>query len=340
MFLVTEMDCHSAMLKPYSWLEFKQWIKLPNGDWVFDYVGTKSRMQCAAGGQIPRDLICHDEFTCEGNVQNPGRSCLWFTNNTFITTRPTIFDLKLRTYPNAPDQSRILLHPWRAPGTAPVVSPCGVAGGNFFGCEGGKCNLHRGGFGYGPQAVDVNFKYEFHTTEWTRGAVVEVIWGILANHGGGYSYRLCKTPEQGYSHLTEECFQSTPLDFVGDTQWVQYGEDEMTRVEIPATRTKIGTHPKGSQWTKNPIPACNGGYGGFLNPTRDCPEGIQFEAPKPDLYGFGVNSAYTVEHFPFSIVDLVRIPVDLPAGNFVLSFRWDCEQSAQVWNTCANIRLA
>ena len=35
----------------------------------------------------------------------------------------------------------------------------------------------------------------------------KVGWGILANHGGGYSYRLCRVGEQ----LTEECFQKTPL---------------------------------------------------------------------------------------------------------------------------------
>jgi len=339
MFLVTNTDCHGAMLMPYSWLEYKQWLHLPNGEWTFDYVGTKSWMQCLAGNQIPKELICHDQYTCDGDVGHPGVNCFWFTNNTFRTEMPTMLDPKLRTYANAPNQDKIMLHPWLAPGTAPVFSPCGAAGGNYGGCEGGECSHHRGGFGHGPKAVDVDFKYKFHVTEWARGSVVEVIWGIFANHGGGYSYRLCKLPEEGYSHLTEECFQETPLDFVGDTQWVQYGEDEKSRVAIPATRTKEGTYPEGSHWTKNPIPACNGGYGGFLYPTRECPKGTQFEPPKPDLYGFGVNTAFNITHFPFSIVDLVRIPVGLPAGKFVLSFRWDVEQSSQVWNTCADINL-
>ena len=44
-------------------------------------------------------------------------------------------------------------------------------------------------------------------TTWRQGGVEKVGWGILANHGGGYSYRLCRTGEQ----LTEECFQKTPL---------------------------------------------------------------------------------------------------------------------------------
>ena len=47
------------------------------------------------------------------------------------------------------------------------------------------------------------------TTSWRLGAVERVGWGILANHGGGYSYRLCRAGEE----LTEDCFQRTPLRF-------------------------------------------------------------------------------------------------------------------------------
>ena len=47
------------------------------------------------------------------------------------------------------------------------------------------------------------------TTEWVAGGVAEVGWGIIANHGGGYSYRLCRREEGGA--LTEECFQQMPL---------------------------------------------------------------------------------------------------------------------------------
>ena len=64
--------------------------------------------------------------------------------------------------------------------------------------------------------------------------------------------------EAGREALTEECFQGIPLKFVGDKQWLQWGEDESTRLEIEALRTDEGTVPAGSQWTKNPIPACAG----------------------------------------------------------------------------------
>ena len=59
-----------------------------------------------------------------------------------------------------------------------------------------------------------------------KGGVAETAWNVVANHGGGYSYRLCplQTAEQppGYP-LDETCFQAHALDFVGDKQWFQFG---------------------------------------------------------------------------------------------------------------------
>ena len=115
-------------------------------------------------------------------------------------------------------------HPWRRPGSAPVFSPCGVAGGNPLGCPvgGPPGECPGGGFGYGPAAENVSFPGA-QSTVWRAGGVEKVGWGITANHGGGYSYRLCRAPAEGET-LTEECFQQTVLRFSGDTQWVQYGD--------------------------------------------------------------------------------------------------------------------
>jgi len=40
----------------------------------------------------------------------------------------------------------------------------------------------------------------------------------------------------------------------------------------------------------------------------------------------------------FHIVHLVKIPANLPLGDYVLSFRWDCEQTPQIWMQCADIK--
>ena len=68
------------------------------------------------------------------------------------------------------------------------------------------------------------------TTEWKAGSVVEAAWATVANHGGGYSYRLCKLTEEGATGLTEDCFQRTPLNFASDRSWVQFGWDDTSRI--------------------------------------------------------------------------------------------------------------
>merc|ERR1719262_2041070 len=46
-------------------------------------------------------------------------------------------------------------NPWRAPGSAPVWSPCGVDGGKPQGCPSGSPSMsgcEGGGYGHGPDA--------------------------------------------------------------------------------------------------------------------------------------------------------------------------------------------
>ena len=39
------------------------------------------------------------------------------------------------------------------------------------------------------------------------------------------------------------------------------------------------------------------------------------------------------------IVDTVAIPADLEAGDYVLGWRWDCEETTQVWSNCADVAI-
>merc|ERR1711933_357122 len=38
-----------------------------------------------------------------------------------------------------------------------------------------------------------------------------------------------------------------------------------------------------------------------------------------------------------SIVDMIIIPEDLPSGEYVLGWRWDGEETAQIWASCADV---
>merc|ERR1719215_813105 len=152
--------------------------------------------------------------------------------------------------------------------------------------------------------------------EWKIGGVADVAWGARANHGGGYSYRLCKKPDN-YAELTEECFQQNSLTFHGNTQWIQE-HLKTSKTEIRAIRTAD------SKWTRNPIPAC-GQFG-----VGDCSK-PQFTPPAAGVVGF--NS------LKWNVVDKVDVPDNLPEGDYVVSWRWDCEQTTQVWNGCGDVKL-
>ena len=269
-------------------------------------------------------------------------------------------DPRLRTYQNIPSKISTgydftANNPWRSPGFSPVASPCGVAAG------GPKVNPANGAVP--PAGVAPNSDVRAlpptpitNATTWAAGSIQEVAWSITANHGGGYAYRLC--PRRSESDggddmvdLTEECFQAHHLEFAGNTSWIQYGDVEWTRKAINATRTAVGTNPPGSTWTKNPIPACAGPRGGS-GAGMDCKE-PQFAPPLPGLFGFGSAACFhgqggscteaEAEHwddmFRFNIIDTVVIPADLPTGNYALSWRWDCEQTPQVWSMCSDVAV-
>ena len=49
--------------------------------------------------------------------------------------------------------------------------------------------------------------------------------------------------------------------------------------------------------------------------------------------GEGDKAGYT------AALDTLRIPPTLKPGKYVLNWRWDCEATAQVWNSCADVEL-
>lgn len=237
----------------------------------------------------------------------PGDACTWYTQNTRLppSTQVTNCNRTMRTmgvscgdhnpsdYPCTPNAAV----PWCAPGYAQVKSPCGIFSG-----------------GWGSNGRDMRDLPSSITPAavWQAGAEVEVAWTVVANHGGGYIYRLCPSD----SSLSEECFQENILPFRGNVQ-ILVDLDGNKVSEVEALRLATGTFPAGSEWTRNPIPM-------ELGIGRPIP-GL------PGMYGRGP--------FPYSIQDRVMVPADLPTGNYVLSFRWDAEQTKQVWSQCSDVHI-
>jgi len=275
---------------------------------------------------------------------------------------PTITTKELRTY-NIDDLSThgdwSAVNPWRRPGTTglgnPDFNPCGISSG---GKVDAKTTLPPA-TGY-PKGFPGTSLPEINGTKtvWQAGSVQEVNWAIYANHAGGYQYRLCKKDAKG--QVTEDGCQKMPLDFASNATKIVYYDGSRDPFTIPATTTAEGTWPQGSQWRKNPVPmcncdlgqACNKGNGGtmyepysaqHLHPGQEldsrCPTGLMFETLWDDGYGSGPYDGKSYGNMPFSMVDEVKIPANAQ-GDYVLSWRWDCEATPQVWNSCADVTIA
>ena len=39
------------------------------------------------------------------------------------------------------------------------------------------------------------------------------------------------------------------------------------------------------------------------------------------------------------VEDTVVIPADISPGEYVLGFRWDCEETTQIWQSCSDITI-
>merc|ERR1712087_854529 len=143
--------------------------------------------------------------------------------------KATICDPELRTYNRqakcGAEDDWYYYSPWRAPGSAPVQDSCGVAGGwKYAGSTPGfgALFLNTSVAKQGDKGSDT-LPYTPTGTVWRAGEIAEVSWTIMANHGGGYQYRLCPRSEP----LTEACFFKTPLEFGGSQRFRWNGSTEM-----------------------------------------------------------------------------------------------------------------
>ena len=115
-----------------------------------------------------------------------------------------------------------------------------------------------------------------------------------------------------------------------------------TMVTLHSTFVSEGTSPAGSTWQMLGVPDTHH----VQPPGRGPREAWTFEPPcfeprYPDQpLGFlseGRCSGQWITNI--TIYDRLRVPAHLPPGEYVLGLRWDCETSAQVWSSCADITI-
>ena len=234
--------------------------------------------------------------------------------------------------------------PWRAPGTAGYADPCGVAGGGLR-TPGGAYDIeYKETKHVKPGDVGSSLSRRETGTVWRAGDVVEVSWTLNANHGGGYYYRLCKLPSDG-NPVTEACFQQTPLRFVGNSRF-RWNGNRSSEEEIESVFVSEGTHPPGSQWAMNPVPRNDTGWTGasFAPKCKETCTGctLGFAASCATCRCTGVWGGVGGKNDPansIEIVDNIALPWMLPAGDYVVGWRWDAEEANQVWGNCADITV-
>ena len=66
----------------------------------------------------------------------------------------------------------------------------------------------------------------------------------------------------------------------------------------------------------------------------------EFEPPCDSIKMVGATNLCSGERpFAISVVDVLEIPADTTPGEYVLGWRWDVEETAQVWSSCSDITI-
>jgi len=166
----------------------------------------------------------------------------------------------------------------------------------------------------------------------------------MANHGGGYAYRLASAEEP----LTEKNFQRLPLDFVGPS-YLRWDGNKSSQLEFNPKElgweVSEGTWPNGSIWRKNPIPSgIWSREGATFDPLCEESEACKRATATGEGGYQGVcrcshysNGGYLLPNL--EVVDNILIPADLTPGHWVLQWRWDCEETDQIWTSCSDVTV-
>merc|ERR1712086_896873 len=111
-------------------------------------------------------------------------------------------------------------------------------------------------------------------------------------------------------------------------------------IELNSVDVSDGTLPVGGTWRMLGIPDMGGsaskvapGYHGWAFPPPCQEPGY----PNHPHGGQGHCTGDWMHNI--TMYDYLRVPEHLKPGEYVLGFRWDCESSAQVWQSCADVKI-
>ena len=243
-----------------------------------------------------------------------------------------------------------------------TLHPCGCNGGGVAHCVG--VDGLATGFGETTLGAAPGVPPVLTPPQWAAGSVQEVGWNAYANHAGGYLYTLCR--KEAYDACRDEhmpqggsaasdiqtsaylacvwgCFEATTLEWVPDSQKVQFRDDICTYARTdPLTKVGKDDHV----WRSTPIPdkgqVSSGNEGrctwdsvvGFSSVVAKERFTASFGAS--DVCDYGPHQRSTKN---WHVMDQVQIPGSLPAGEYLLGWRWDAYMADQMWTGCADVQI-
>jgi hypothetical protein len=269
-------------------------------------------------------------------------------------------------------------NPWRAPGHAPVADACGLAGGTPWkdlAPEEGRyittAHAHHGMNGTDLPEMPTG-------TVWKAGGTADVAWQVRYNHGGGYAYRLCPASENLTEACFQKHPMDFVRDrhalLLGDGTKIPIAGVFTNTGTSPrgSTWARLPIPAGWASWmppdTRGLGPRCScdesgdgtpGDYNcgcrrgeetdGCLTP-GNCSAGACEPCPgTPGSDCSRCDNRVNVTSFPPpaddatmaklpAVHDVLKVPM-LPPGKYTLGFRYDCDQTAQVWSNCADVEI-
>jgi len=225
----------------------------------------------------------------------------WEQDSTSIIAEP-MPDVANRPFPDN--------RPWAAPGKSlSNIGPCGSKP------YGSRTNWNKPEHGWGTEV----------TATYRAGDIIDVEWcvSLNADHGGSWSYRLCTdesivakyidpnyTPNENDHAALEGCFQRGILSCH----------------DVPGQNCRV--HP-----------SCKQGM--------ECMQASSWFHCEPHMSLGGGSCAAMGERGACNahngggalIKDRVRLPDNFASNHTLIGFRWDCQQTGQLWLHCADVKI-
>jgi lytic starch monooxygenase len=202
------------------------------------------------------------------------------------------------------------------PGNRPFAEP-GVSISNV-----GPCGMET------YDSLMTNWNHPAHSwgdvqATYNAGDVITVEWCVsdIADHGGVYSYRLCQDDELVAKFIDAD-YTPNATDMAALETCFQDGILSCSDVE--------------GQDCSSPHPDCVGtGWG--------CESATSWFAcgPKDSGRCMMKSQGYCYTHGADGSIlrDQVKLPAGYTSNHTLLGFRWDCEDTGQLWLHCADIQI-